>query len=115
MECDASGQRLRHLPHEVRGSAPEQQKARGRIGPVQQHPQHGEELGSALDLIENHQAAKGSEHQLGVLQCGGVGGIFEIKNVALGEAGEFSGEGGFPCLPWAEESHGGGALEIALN
>jgi hypothetical protein len=39
-----------------------------------------------LALIKNQQATKRSEHQIGIFQYGGVGGILAIENVVLGLA-----------------------------
>jgi hypothetical protein len=76
---DASGQRLGGLAQQVGRCAAEHQEARAHPGPVGQHPEHGKDLGRAMDLVEDDDAPQGRQREVGIGQAGTVGAPLQVE------------------------------------
>ena len=62
-DLQPAGERLRRLPQQVRRRAAEDQEARGQRPPVREHPQHGEEIGAPLHLVDHHHSVETRERR----------------------------------------------------
>ena len=71
---------------------------------IRQHPQHGKQLGSILDLVEHHQTAKRLEDKRRFVQLPDVARMFEIEphDRTPPLPHELAGKGRLPDLARAE-------------
>jgi len=78
-ESDTAGKRFRYTSGQVwRGRAKE--KEAGRIvGPVNQHPEQFEEVGSSLNFVDDYQTGEFFQCPHGCRQSADVHSVFEIK------------------------------------
>ena len=84
---------------------------------IGENPQDGEEVGTALDLVDDDQAGQVLERQLGVIQPPQILGVFQVE--VGGTAGPLRGEVGrqrrLPYLPGAEDGDHRMALQQARD
>ena len=109
VERDAAGERLGGLPQQVGRGAPEDQEAGRRPGAIGKHTQQLEDAGQPVDLIQDHQAAKGPELESGIFQPGKIDGVFEIEpghGVAVHRR-QLAGEGGLADLARTQQRDDG--------
>ena len=84
-------------------------------GPVAEHPEHGEDLGEVLDLVEHHEAAEILQGQHRIPEPRPIPGVLEVEGPdrPLPARRELPGEGRLPHLPGPEDGHGGEEAEEA--
>jgi hypothetical protein len=77
--CDAPGEGLRTLSHEMRGSAPQNQESGCVPRPIRQHTQHRKQLGLALNLVDYNQSLQRREGQHWICETSNVNGVLKIE------------------------------------
>ena len=77
--ADPAGERFGGLSQEVRRGAAQHEELRIEIRPVDQHPEQREELGTPLDLVEDHEPSKRAEGQLRIGEQSQVRGALQIE------------------------------------
>ena len=79
VERDASGERLRRLTQEFGRSAPQYEEAGLRAGTVREDAQELEDVGQAVDFVQNHETLERPQFQPGIVQPREIGGILEVE------------------------------------
>jgi hypothetical protein len=100
-----AGERLRGLTQQVRRRAAEDQEARGQRPPVHEHPQHGEEIGAPLHLVDHHRPLEAGEGRHRLIEASQAGRVLEVEVVGRARGHELAGKGRLPALARADESH----------
>ena len=91
-EFHATGEGLGDAADEVRRGAAEDQEARVGIWTVDQNPEDVEQVGRALDLVQDDEAGKRTQHHLGIGEAAQVYLGFEIEAGRLACFGEGAGQ-----------------------
>src|SRR5262245_36204826 len=107
--CDPSSQRLGALLEQRRRGAAENQEPSRTPRAIDKHAQHLEQIGLALNLIEDHQSAQGLERQERISQTGLILWIFqiEIDRRSTLSLGDRTRQSRFPDLPSANDADDG--------
>ena len=79
-KTNPSGQCLRSLPDQIPRGAAQNQKARGRFGPVRQHAQDRKQIRAALDFVNHHQAVQPFQRELRIFQPVQMHRVFPDRN-----------------------------------
>jgi hypothetical protein len=108
-ERHAAGEALAALLDERRRSAAENEETRRRARAVCQYAQQREQVGPTLHLVENHEAAQATQHQLRVGEASEVGRRLEIEEMhGLGRfLGQLPGQRRLARLARADQRHDG--------
>ena len=108
------------LLQKVVGSGAEQQEPARSLAPaaatVDEAAEDGEELGHALDFVENDELVLvAGEVKLGLCQLVAVAGGLEVEVEAVVAGAELEGERGLAGLAGSEEGNGGKLVETGLG
>ena len=109
VERNPSGERLRGLPQEFGRSAPQHEEAGRRTGTVRENAQELEDVGQAVDFVQDHETLERPQLQPRIVQPREVGGILEVEpGHGLGvRRRQLPGERGLPHLPRAQQGDDG--------
>ena len=95
-------QRLRHALDQVERGAAQDEKAGRRARAIRQDAQQREQVGPALDLVDDDEPGERAERLPRCVQAGQVQGIFEIE-VGVWPGRQIPGQGRLAALAWAEQ------------
>jgi hypothetical protein len=77
--ADPARERFGALAQEIGRSVAQDEELRLRVRPVSQDPKQGEDLRSALDLVEDHESLKRTEGQLRIGEQSQVRGALQVE------------------------------------
>ena len=100
-----AGQRFGGLAEQVWRGAAQNQETRRQGPAICQDAQQGEQLGAALDFVNDDQSLEWAQRGFRFGQPGQTGRGFEVEIVKGIRLDEFAGEGGFATLARAEKPH----------
>jgi hypothetical protein len=102
---DAAGKGFSAALEEFRGGGAEEEEPGGIAGTVGEDAEGVEDVGEALDFVDDDEAAEITEAEERVLDAGEVGGAFKVEDAAAYGGGgvEGAGEGGFADLAGSDD------------
>ena len=102
-QLNTACQRLRSPLDYLRGStAQDEEPGRKRV-PVGQHPQHLEELGGPLDLINHHQSLKAGQGRHGLAEASQTHWVLKVEVGRVIRRQEQARQSGLPALARAKQ------------
>src|SRR5579864_1517472 len=109
---DPPGEGLGALLQQLGRGTSQDQKTCRRSTTIRQHPQHREDLGAQLDLVENDQAPQSFQGEQRIVQPVQVARVLQVEACHLaGESGgKGTGEGRLPHLAGTDQAHDGELL-----
>ncbi len=110
---DPAGQSLGASADEIGRGAAQHEKAGRATRAVGQHPEHGEEIRSALELVDDHETSQRPQRERRVSQAGQVGWILEVEtgHRPLPSLCQRTGQRGLADLARAHHPHHGELAE----